>query len=83
MTCIKTDDIISTLQKLQLIQYQRGQHVISAAPELIDQCLKAAGSEGKKVYPEKLIWTPYNAERSTLPTGVRRGGCDLRRHVAL
>lgn len=63
MTCIKTDDIISTLQKLQLIQYQRGQHVISAAPELIDQCLKSAGSEGKKVYPEKLIWTPYNAEK--------------------
>jgi hypothetical protein len=36
MTAIKPDDIISTLQHLGLIQYQKGQHVICAAPSLVD-----------------------------------------------
>lgn len=49
MTAIKTDDIISTLQHLNLIQYQKGQHVICAAPSVIDRTLKAAGSPGLEV----------------------------------
>lgn len=51
MTAIKTDDIISTLQHLNLIQYQKGQHVICAAPSVIDRTLKAAGSPGLEVRP--------------------------------
>ena len=43
---IKADDIITTLQHLNLIQYQKGQHVICAAPHVIDAHLKAAGSPG-------------------------------------
>jgi histone acetyltransferase MYST1 len=34
MTAIKTDDIISTLQHLNLIQYQKGQHVLYANPKV-------------------------------------------------
>lgn len=37
MTAIKTDDIISTLQHLQLIQYQKGQHVIYGAPASLER----------------------------------------------
>lgn len=37
MTAIKTDDIISTLQHLGLIQYQKGQHVLVGEPETIKQ----------------------------------------------
>jgi histone acetyltransferase MYST1 len=37
ITAIKTDDIISTLNHLQLIQYQKGQHVIFAAPKLLEK----------------------------------------------
>lgn len=60
MTAIKTDDIISVLNYLQLIQYQKGQHVICAVPKLIDKYLAEAGSEGVRVDPEKLYWTPPN-----------------------
>jgi histone acetyltransferase MYST1 len=35
ITAIKTEDVISTLQYLNLIQYDRGQHVIIAAPTII------------------------------------------------
>ena len=36
-TGIKVDDVLSTLQHLNLIQYQKGQHVICAAPALLDK----------------------------------------------
>ena len=48
-TMIKTEDIISTLQHLNLIQYQKGQHVICAAPAVIERHLKQAGSPGLQV----------------------------------
>eukprot|EP00227_Mantoniella_beaufortii_P009750 CAMPEP_0197575486 /NCGR_PEP_ID=MMETSP1326-20131121/866_1 /TAXON_ID=1155430 /ORGANISM="Genus nov. species nov., Strain RCC2288" /LENGTH=487 /DNA_ID=CAMNT_0043138263 /DNA_START=129 /DNA_END=1592 /DNA_ORIENTATION=- len=63
LTCIKTEDIISTLQHLNLLAYQKGAYVICAAPEIITKHLKAAGSPGVVVDPGKLIWTPYNAEK--------------------
>lgn len=44
-------------------RYQKGQHVICAAPRLLDQHLKAAGSPGLVIDPSKIIWTPYNPER--------------------
>eukprot|EP00898_Chlorokybus_atmophyticus_P005945 jgi/Chlat1/6351/Chrsp44S05901 len=59
MTAIKTEDIISTLQSLELIQYRKGQHVICAAPKVIEHHLKKAGGGGLPVDPSKLIWTPY------------------------
>ncbi|KAJ4817435.1 Histone acetyltransferase [Rhynchospora pubera] len=59
MTAIKTDDILSTLQALDLIQYRKGQHVICADPKVLDRHLKAAGRGGLEVDVSKLIWTPY------------------------
>lgn len=44
MTAIRTDDIINTLQQLNLIQYQKGQHVICAADKLIEKHLKAVSA---------------------------------------
>lgn len=38
-TSIKTEDIITTLQYLNLIQYQKGQHVVVAAPKVIEGCV--------------------------------------------
>ena len=49
LTAIKTDDIISTLQFLNLIQYQKGQHVLCAAPDVLDRHLRSAGSPGLEV----------------------------------
>lgn len=44
-------------------RYQKGQHVICAAPKLIDQHLAAAGSPGLVIDPSKIIWTSYNPDR--------------------
>ncbi|GAX84744.1 hypothetical protein CEUSTIGMA_g12166.t1 [Chlamydomonas eustigma] len=63
MTAIKTNDIVATLQQLNLIQYQKGQHVLYAAPKVVEKYLKQAGDAGLVVDPSKIIWTPYNAER--------------------
>ncbi|KAG2439926.1 hypothetical protein HXX76_004045 [Chlamydomonas incerta] len=71
MTAIKPDDIINTFQTLGLIQYQKGQHVICAAPKLIEKHLKAAGGPGLVVDPSKIVWTPYNAERDYADFGRR------------
>ena len=45
MSAIKTDDIISTLQALQLIKYWKGQHMISVSPRVIQEHL---GSESAR-----------------------------------
>ena len=62
-TFIKSDDIISTLQHLNMIRYQKGQHVISASPSLLEHHLKAAGSPGLIIDPKKIIWVPYIPDR--------------------
>ncbi len=63
LTCIKPDDIVYTLQHLGLIQQHKGQHVIVAAPKLLDQHLREAGSWGLQVDPSKIIFTPYDASQ--------------------
>jgi histone acetyltransferase MYST1 len=63
MAAIKTEDVIATLQHLNLIQYQKGQHVICAAPTVLAARLAAAGSAGLPVDPSRIVWTPYNAHR--------------------
>ncbi|KAG7016527.1 Histone acetyltransferase of the MYST family 2 [Cucurbita argyrosperma subsp. argyrosperma] len=62
MTAIKAEDILNTLQSLELIQYRKGQHVICADPKVLDRHLKAAGRGGLEVDVSKLIWTPYREQ---------------------
>ncbi|CAL9199204.1 unnamed protein product [Musa hybrid cultivar] len=62
MTAIKPDDILSTLQNLDLIQYRKGQHVIYAVLKVLDCHLKAAGRGGLEVDVSKLIWAPYKEQ---------------------
>ncbi|KAH9306919.1 hypothetical protein KI387_011323, partial [Taxus chinensis] len=40
MTAIRGDDIIDTLQSLNLIRYYKGQHIISISAKVIDEHLK-------------------------------------------
>jgi len=60
MTSITQNDIISTLQSLNLVKYWKGQHVICVTPKLIEEHLKSA--EYKKpsltVDRDALKWTP-------------------------
>ncbi|CAM9192401.1 unnamed protein product [Discosporangium mesarthrocarpum] len=54
-TAIKTEDIISTLQSLNLIKYWKGQHIIAVSKKTIEECLN--GSKGFKLCkPECLTW---------------------------
>jgi len=60
MTSITQNDIISTLQSLNLVKYWKGQHVICVTPKLIEEHLKSA--EYKKpsltVDTAALKWSP-------------------------
>ncbi|RYQ85210.1 hypothetical protein Ahy_B10g104713 [Arachis hypogaea] len=58
MTAIKTEDILTTLQSLELIQYKKGQHLICADSKVLDRHLKVASRGGLEVNVSKLIWTP-------------------------
>lgn len=62
MTAIRTDDVINTLNSLELIQYRKGAHIIVADPKLLDDHLKAAGRSSLDVDTSKLLWTPYKEQ---------------------
>jgi hypothetical protein len=42
MTSISQNDIISTLQSLNMVKYWKGQHVICVTPKLVEEHLKSA-----------------------------------------
>lgn len=42
MTSITQNDIISTLQSLNMIKYWKGQHVICVTPKLVEEHIKSA-----------------------------------------
>ena len=62
MTAIRAEDILATLQTLELIQLRKGHHVICADPKVLDRHLKAAGCGSLEVDVSKLIWTPYKEQ---------------------
>ena len=59
MTSIKTDDIISTLQNLNLIKYWKGQHIISVTPKIIEEHMKHLAKQKVKIEPKYIHWTPH------------------------
>eukprot|EP00873_Tetraselmis_striata_P035272 jgi/Tetstr1/455536/TSEL_042358.t1 len=60
MTAIRADDIVSTLQSLNLIKYWKGQHIISVTPRVLEEHLKVVN--GQKyvscVDASRLHWAP-------------------------
>ena len=61
MSAIKVDDVITTLQRLNMLHYKKGVHVIYAPMELIHVRLQEAGSSGLEVDPDLIMWVPYDA----------------------
>jgi len=59
MTSIKSDDIITTLQSLNLLKYWKGQHIVSVAPKVIDDHMKKKKKDEVTIDPTKIHWTPY------------------------
>jgi len=59
MTAIKTEDIISTLQSLNLIKYWKGQHIISVTPKIIEEHLKNNSKNATcRIEPKNIHWVP-------------------------
>ena len=59
LTGIKVDDIIYTLQSMQLVQYYKGQHVLCAAPAVIEWCvLSSRASQTESTGRDSLPLSP-------------------------
>jgi histone acetyltransferase MYST1 len=63
MTAIKIEDVISTLQSLNLIRYWKGQHVVVVTDKVIQEQLSALKGKGVFCKPECLRWTPKASKR--------------------
>ncbi len=63
MTSIKTEDIISTLQSLNLIKYYKGQHVISLTPKVLEDHEKHMAKQTRDIEAKYLHWTPPAAQQ--------------------
>ncbi|XP_033735590.1 histone acetyltransferase KAT5-like [Pecten maximus] len=58
MTSIKKEDVISTLQHLNLINYYKGQYIITLSNEQIDTQLKAMAKRKVRIDAKCLHWQP-------------------------
>ncbi|XP_039757194.1 histone acetyltransferase Tip60 isoform X3 [Pararge aegeria] len=58
LTSIKKEDVISTLQNLNLINYYKGQYIVSVNQETIQQHEKAMEKKILRIDPKCLHWTP-------------------------
>lgn len=58
LTSIKKEDVISTLQNLNLINYYKGQYIITLSKEIIQQHYKAMESRKIRIDSKALHWTP-------------------------
>ncbi|KAG8243257.1 3-ketoacyl-CoA thiolase 5, peroxisomal [Homalodisca vitripennis] len=58
MTSIKKEDVIATLQKLNLINYYKGQYIITINRETVTQHMAAMAKRKIRIDPKCLHWTP-------------------------
>ncbi|XP_033633658.1 histone acetyltransferase KAT5-like [Asterias rubens] len=57
-TSIRKEDVISTLQHLNLINYYKGQYIVTLSPEVIDGQEKAMTKRKIRIDPKCLHWNP-------------------------
>ena len=57
-TAIQTEDIIATLQSLNLVRFWKGQHVIAVNPKIVDEHLKTNARASLRCDPALLMWQP-------------------------
>ena len=58
MTSIKKEDVVSTLQHMNLIQYYKGQYIIVLNKDLIKKAKKGMERRTMRIDPKHLHWTP-------------------------
>ena len=57
-TSIRKEDVVSTLQYLQLVQYYKGQYVITLLSDVLDRHKRAMGKRRLRIDPKCIKWTP-------------------------
>lgn len=57
-TSIKRDDVVSTLQSLNLINYYKGQYIINLTEETLNNFEKMNEKRKIRIDPKELKWTP-------------------------
>ena len=57
-TAIQTEDIIATLQSLNLIKFWKGQHVIAVSPKIVEEHLRQNARRSLRCDPSLLTWQP-------------------------
>lgn len=57
-TSIKKEDVISTLTNLELINYYRGQYILSLSKEMVDSYRKTSERRKVRIDSKNLHWTP-------------------------
>ncbi len=59
ISCIRVEDIVSTLQTLGLIKYWKGQHVITASTKVVEEHLRSKQHRpGLEIVSGKIQWQP-------------------------
>lgn len=58
VTSIRKEDVVSTLQNLQLIQYYRGQYIICLTAEILDGHYKSMSKRKTRIDPKCIKWIP-------------------------
>ena len=68
-TSITQEDIISTLQTLNMVKYWKGQHVIIVTPKLVEEHLNSAQYKRPPITVERasLRWSPPYKKQKTKP----------------
>ncbi|VDO09640.1 unnamed protein product [Haemonchus placei] len=66
MTSIRKEDVISTLQHLNLYKYYRGQYVIVITDELKNAYRRMCEKITVRIDPSKLRWQPKDWSRRKL-----------------
>ena len=57
-TSIKKEDVISTMQKLNLINYYKGQYILTLTQDLVDKHKNELNKRSVKIESKYLHWTP-------------------------
>lgn len=57
-TSIRKEDVVSTLQHLNLVQYYKGQYIICLTPEVLERHARSMSKRKVRIDPKCIKWTP-------------------------
>ncbi len=57
-TSIRKEDVVSTLQTMNLVQYYKGQYIICLTKEVLDRHARSMTKRKIRIDPKYIKWTP-------------------------